>query len=489
MKISVSVTIEAGDDAPIVVDEVFALDRGALAPDTVGLRLQEAKGLLAAVQEKMVHEQIRAALAAQAACTGCGSAHRHKDSRDIVVRSLFGTLRLPSPRWWHCSCTDHKTATFSPLAALLPTRTTPELLYLEAKFAGLASYGTSARLLAEVLPLGRPLHATAVRLHTQAVAQRLESELGEEQPSFIDTCQRDLEELPRPDLPLVVGLDGGYVHSAAQTSRADGWFEVIAGKAIPHDGKPACFAYVQTYDTKPKRRLFEVLKSQGMQANQQVTFITDGAGDVRDLPFYLNPGSEHLIDWFHLTMRLTVLGQMAKSLDGGTLPSKRGPWCADLDGGDLRHLADTVAGIPGELGRLKWLLWHGNVLRALQVTDAVEFDLEFLQDVGPEYARLYKAVREFAGYIRANAWSIPNYGERYRAGEAISSSMAESVVNQVISKRMVKKQQMRWTPRGAHLLLQVRTRVLNDQLADDFRRWHSGFTHQSPEARQLAAAA
>jgi len=54
-----------------------------------------------------------------------------------------------------------------------------------------------------------------------------------------------------------------------------------------------------------------------------------------------------------------------------------------------------------------------------------------------------------------------NYGERHRAGEVISSSMAESAVNQVISKRMVKEQQMRWSPRGAHLLLQLRTRVLD----------------------------
>jgi hypothetical protein len=57
--------------------------------------------------------------------------------------------------------------------------------------------------------------------------------------------------------------------------------------------------------------------------------------------------------------------------------------------------------------------------------------------------------------------------------------MAESAVNQVISKRMVKKQQMRWSARGAHLLLQVRTRALNDTLADDFRRWYPGFTHTS----------
>jgi hypothetical protein len=71
---------------------------------------------------------------------------------------------------------------------------------------------------------------------------------------------------------LIVGLDGGYVHSAHQRSRRDGWFEVIAGKSMPAEGKPTCFAFVQTYDTKPKRRLFEVLTSQGRQANQQITF-------------------------------------------------------------------------------------------------------------------------------------------------------------------------------------------------------------------------
>jgi hypothetical protein len=79
----------------------------------------------------------------------------------------------------------------------------------------------------------------------------------------------------------------------------------------------------------------------------------------------------------------------------------------------------------------------------------------------------------------ANAGSIPRYGERYRSGEPISSSFVESAVNQVVSKRMVKKQQMRWSPRGAHLLLQVRTRVLNDDLADDFHRWYPSFTHTS----------
>jgi hypothetical protein len=51
----------------------------------------------------------------------------------------------------------------------------------------------------------------------------------------------------------------------------------------------------------------------------------------------------------------------------------------------------------------------------------------------------------------------------------------ESTVNQVVSKRMVKKKQMRWTPEGAHLLLQVRTRTLNGDLATTFRAWYPDF--------------
>jgi len=75
-------------------------------------------------------------------------------------------------------------------------------------------------------------------------------------------CRQDGDGLP--DLPpLLVGLDGGYVHSSTQTSRTDGWFEVVAGKSLPTGGeKPAkCFAFVQKIETKPRRRLHEVLHS------------------------------------------------------------------------------------------------------------------------------------------------------------------------------------------------------------------------------------
>ena len=59
--------------------------------------------------------------------------------------------------------------------------------------------------------------------------------------------------------------------------------------------------------------------------------------------------------------------------------------------------------------------------------------------------------------------------------EAICTASTESAVNQVISKRTVKTADA-LEPHGAHLLLQVRTRVLNDQLGGDFRRWYPGLS-------------
>jgi hypothetical protein len=146
------------------------------------------------------------------------------------------------------------------------------------------SYGLTVELLKEVLPISQELSTTAIRQRVRQTAQRLEDELGEEQVMFVGGCQRDWDQLPDPAAPLIVGIDGGYVHAKGQQSRAEGWFEVIVGKSMSQDGESSkCFGFVNRYDTKPKRRLFETLKSQGMQMNQAVTFLSDGGDTVRDL--------------------------------------------------------------------------------------------------------------------------------------------------------------------------------------------------------------
>ncbi|TFE36463.1 hypothetical protein E2553_42690 [Paraburkholderia dipogonis] len=58
-----------------------------------------------------------------------------------------------------------------------------------------------------------------------------------------------------------------------------------------------------------------------------------------------------------------------------------------------------------------------------------------------------------------------NYRMRYHKGLPIGSSIAESAVNLVVSHRMAKKQQMRWTEEGAHCLAQVRVAVVNEEFS------------------------
>jgi hypothetical protein len=210
---------------------------------------------------------------------------------------------------------------------------------------------------------------------------------------------------------------------------------------------------------KPKRRLFEVLQAQGHRMNQQITFLSDGGDTVRDLQLYLNPHAEHLLDWFHLAMRLTVLQQTAKEL----------PQTISVEDETYR-LGDAVV---RELERLLWFLWHGNVYRTFQVVESVEMDLDVAAATGDGTVRkLRKAVEEFHTYIARNRAFIPNDGERYRYGKRISTAFVESTVNQVISKRFCKKQQMQWTKRGAHLLLQTRVKTLNQELGAVFQRWY-----------------
>lgn len=106
--------------------------------------------------------------------------------------------------------------------------------------------------------------------------------------------------------------------------------------------------------------------------------------------------------------------------------------------------------IQEDLKKLKWSLWHGNVFKALLkienlIDDANILASDYEEEPSLEAQKLCSHLEEFETYISNNAQYIPNYGDRYHNGERISSSFVESTVNQVISKRFVKKQQMRWT--------------------------------------------
>lgn len=161
-------------------------------------------------------------------------------------------------------------------------------------------------------------------------------------------------------------------------------------------------------------------------------------------------------------MRLTVLNQCAKGI--------------------VQSDPDSGAAIVKDLQSTKWFLWHGNVENALYRLDNC---IAYCDDPEIKYEKAKKFLKhleEMDTYIRNNRHLIPNYGERYRYNEAISTGFVESTVNEVVAKRMVKKQQMQWTHEGAHSLLQTRTVVLNNELRDRFEGWY-------PELKENPATA
>ena len=312
MKFRIQIVVEHEDEEPTqIVEEVGCLSREALSPATLGMSLAEGKELLAGIQQQMVQHQVNAFIKENKRCPHCNKQRGRKDTKRLVMRTIFGKLNLSNPRLYTCSCQPQSTKSVTPLAHHLPERTTPELKYLQSKWSSLVSYGLTVDLLEEALPL--TANTMTIRRHTQETAERLEKDMPDEPDPYFYGMPMLWDQMPEPASPLTVGIDGGYIHARDGNNRKAGWFEAIVGKSIPVEGDTKRFAFVNQYEERPQRHLIEALKMQGLSMRQSITFLSDGGDTVRNLQDQLVPYAEYILDWFHITMRITTLKQMAKS--------------------------------------------------------------------------------------------------------------------------------------------------------------------------------
>ena len=115
---------------------------------------------------------------------------------------------------------------------------------------------------------------------------------------------------------------------------------------------------------------------------------------------------------------------------------------------------------------LRSLLWNGRHEDASEALDRIANGAEHAvltngAAVAAKARKLVAFCTELRTYIGNNEGALIDYGKRHRAGKPISTSRAEGTVNHLVSARMNKRQQMRWTPTGAHRVLQVRAAVLD----------------------------
>jgi len=449
MKISIQIIVDPENGEPTVIKPITEFRRENLASDTLGLTIEDSKSLLKNIQSEFVAMQVKQHIHKHKVCNQCHEKLKVKGQTTIVYRTLFGKLKLPNPRLYSCPCNKgNKQKSFNLLSAILPERSSPELQYLQTKWSSLVSYGMASNILEDILPMHA--NVSSIFYTTHKIAKQLDVAISEEKHCFISGCENEWNKLSEPNSPLIVGIDGGYIHAREGSNRKAGWFEAIVGKSLHETQASKRFGFVCKYDDKPKSRFNTMLQKHGFQMNQNITFLSDGGDTVRSLQQNIAPHSEHLLDWFHITMKITVMKQMVSGL-------------ANNSRDELHKKLESI----------KWNLWHGNASKAL---DKIEWFAEDIYDEGLDKGskqyKLWKYTDEFYTYIKTNRFYITNYAERHRYGEIISTSFAEATVNEVISKRMVKKQQMRWTKEGAHRMIQVRIATLNEELRDEFCRWY-----------------
>lgn len=471
MRILVKMIVES-DDARVVNErEILRIDRGAhtaVEQTGLGLTLLEAKAALAATQQAIVAAQTEHIVRQASHCRHCASALKIKDSRQVVYRTLFGKVRVHSPRLLACPCrVAPSKRSFSPLANVLTDRSHPELLYLTTRWASILSYGASSTLLDEVLPIGDAMSCSSVRNAVLRIGQRMDkTSTAENGPPGCERAKLARAHRVECNHQLAIELDAGYIRSNDRTETGSRWFSATVARLVGTEGAGVCHAFVGKEIGFPAARLDRFLNQEGIEDTSALAVISDGGEDVLGAGYYHYRASQQLLDWFHIAMRFQHLWQTLGPIDQAT-PGRLYTF---------RTLVENA----------KWRLWYFQPVNCLSKLSYLSGQLELLPDSDTK-TRTMKLLLDLVHYLYRNERFLGDYANCFRAGLPISSATAESTVNCVISKRFVKKQQMRWSPGGANALLQIRCAVLNGRYWPQFQQRHPVPMAANDPAISLAA--
>ncbi|MBK6650125.1 MAG: ISKra4 family transposase [Betaproteobacteria bacterium] len=428
-----------------LVDDVGQTERIELATiscelttDPLGMSLAEGKALLSHVQQYLVKLQCQSIASAHAHCDQCNARLTMKGWHTRQIRTVFGTITVRSPRVRHCRCMEKAPgASFSPLARVVPTSVTPELEYLQAKWAAHLSYATATRLLSETLPIADAISVSGAKRRVRAVATALEQTFAH--PEKQET------ELQQPSwLPPITALavDSGWLKHCDPPHHQGRHVNLVVGRTCFEGGETRLYGYVHNQVPSAANRLDLFLSACGVSQTERVTIFTDGAAEFeKAVKGSLRPMCR-ILDWFHIAMKFRAIEQTALKDPGLQAPNGRS--------------------MRDELASCKWLVWHGKarkaVARLMRMHDAFGLVPE------ERFRTLSWNLRQTFWYLRTNDRYLVNYARRRNKKLPISSAIAESAVNEVVGWRMAKKRQMRWSDEGAHLLAQVRVCELNGEL-------------------------
>jgi hypothetical protein len=105
------------------------------------MSVAEGKSTLLGIQGFVAVQQVIEDLQRKRVCPACGRRYHSKDAGAHTIKTVFGAVEVPNPRWERFPCQTEGPRTFRPATAWLQeARTSPELPYLETKWASLIPF-------------------------------------------------------------------------------------------------------------------------------------------------------------------------------------------------------------------------------------------------------------------------------------------------------------------------------------------------------------
>jgi hypothetical protein len=401
----------------------------------LGLTLAQGKQLVALVQQEIVTAQSRDHAAQRPPCRSCGAACQVKDYRPHQIATVFGQVTLRLPRFRCAGCGGTEAGVNWPSHC----RSTPELDQLRAHLATLVPYRIAAGVLEHFLPIEAGITHETLRGCTLKLGEDLRDAAAAE-PAGVAPA-------------ITVSVDSTYIRSCEDGQRH---LEVRLGNVETSNGARQVFAAVAKTDTPIEALIQRGLKEVGHTADTELTAFTDGCPGLRSILVNAGVTAPPYLDWFHIAMRLQHAEKTAS-----TLPV------------DTPERENARAVIVAEVDRLHWRIWNGKAKDAKLTLERIRQVMPVFQGQGdrkrdPSSRRLWTALREIDHYLTSQSAWLVNYAERHRAGLRVGTSITEGTANFLVNRRMNKSQQMRWSRRGADLLLQVRCAGFNGKLGSSF---------------------
>jgi hypothetical protein len=197
----------------------------------------------------------------------------------------------------------------------------------------------------------------------------------------------------------------------------------------------------------------------GLTTNRHsaLTAFTDGCAGFQRILADAGVAEPPILDWFHIAMPL----QHPKQIDSA------------LSADNPARVAAKVV-IVEEVERLRWRIWKDKARNAQRSINRIRKVMHVFRGelshrtTGVPSRNLWHALHEVDTYLRSQSSWLVNYAQRYRGGLRVGTFVTEGTANFLVNRRMNKFQQMRWSRRGADLLLQVRCAVYNGTLGSHF---------------------